>query len=499
VLLSLHGDQVAEKVIPRPSGTATDTSTTFTNLPVNTLDVSVAAYPTTDATGTAQAVGSGTLQVSPTTTNNATVSLSSTVSKLSFSPSTLSLYRNESSSLTLAATDSSGDIVLLSVGGESEPVTWATSDPTVVTITGTTATATVKGIATGNATVTATLKVDDSGKTVSASLPIAVSIQALGQYAVQDLGTLGGPTTAPIALNDAGTVVGQSDLPAGAPDGTHGFLWKNGVLTDLGRFGSTLANRKLPSRATGVNSAGTVVGTVWNQDPTPEETDAYIYQNGTSTPLTSSIPGAYAVLPSCLNGSGLIVGTVDVWLQSGAGVAHPVVWQNGTETDLFTAGVVGIRGACVCCTSQGHVLASADGTYIWKQGSTATRISVDASFVPTWMNVSDSVVGSGRVTSGEFHALKWANGQTTDLGTLGGTTSAASSINDLGVVVGTSAIADGTGHAFVWQNGKMKDLNSLVNLSGWVLASAAAVNKDGQIVCYGIQGSSGHAFLLTPR
>jgi len=100
--------KLAVKVIARPSGTASDTPTTFTNLPANTLDVGVAAYSTAD--------GTKTLEVSATTTKNATISLSSTVAKLFASPTPITLTKGATAQVNLYAKDTSGDIVLLSVG-----------------------------------------------------------------------------------------------------------------------------------------------------------------------------------------------------------------------------------------------------------------------------------------------------------------------------------------------------------------------------------------------
>ena len=77
---------------------------------------------------------------------------------------------------------------------------------------------------------------------------------------MQDLGTLGGDSGFATWLNDSGEVVGVSNLPgvSGCDDGAaphHAFLWKKGVMTDLGT-----ADGDPCSYAVGINSKGQVVG-----------------------------------------------------------------------------------------------------------------------------------------------------------------------------------------------------------------------------------------------
>jgi probable HAF family extracellular repeat protein len=50
---------------------------------------------------------------------------------------------------------------------------------------------------------------------------------------MQDLGTLGGDNAEAWWINDAGEIVGRADIP-GPQHYHHAFLWKNGVMTDLG-------------------------------------------------------------------------------------------------------------------------------------------------------------------------------------------------------------------------------------------------------------------------
>ena len=54
-------------------------------------------------------------------------------------------------------------------------------------------------------------------------------------YAVRDLGTLGGTDADGVGVNDRGWVVGISRV-AGDQSG-HAFLWRDGVMTDLGTLG----------------------------------------------------------------------------------------------------------------------------------------------------------------------------------------------------------------------------------------------------------------------
>src|SRR5262245_58905894 len=70
----------------------------------------------------------------------------------------------------------------------------------------------------------------------------------------------------------------------------------------------------------------------------------------------------------------------------------------------------------------------------------------------------------------------------TDIGTLGGDSSEAAALNNLGDVVGAAATAAGARHAFLRQNGRMFDLGTL---PGGSSSYATAINDRGDVVGYG--------------
>jgi probable HAF family extracellular repeat protein len=80
-----------------------------------------------------------------------------------------------------------------------------------------------------------------------------------------------------------------------------------------------------------------------------------------------------------------------------------------------------------------------------------------------------------------------------DLGTLGGTQSAALGLNDAGQVVGWSLTAGGRTQAFVWAGGT---LSGLTNLPGGSNGIATAINRHGDITGYSdVSATNHHAFL----
>ena len=115
---------------------------------------------------------------------------------------------------------------------------------------------------------------------------------------MRDLGTLGGCGSSGTAINDAGQVVGLAALPRN--QGTHVFLWSDGVMQDLEALGGN-------SYPFAVNSKGQIVGSSMAADG---QNHAFLYTDGTMYDLNLLVTGLAGTLLSvatAINDNGQIV------------------------------------------------------------------------------------------------------------------------------------------------------------------------------------------------
>ena len=116
------------------------------------------------------------------------------------------------------------------------------------------------------------------------------------------------------------------------------------------------------------------------------------------------------------------------------------------------------------------------------------------------INNSGTVIGQSD-TPGYRHAFSYSNGIMSDIGTLKGYyQSAALGINTAGDIVGDAYTYGNDQRAFLYTNNKMLDLTSLVQFNnGWNLQYATSINDNGWIIGYGIYNKQQHAFFVASR
>jgi probable HAF family extracellular repeat protein len=283
-----------------------------------------------------------------------------------------------------------------------------------------------------------------------------------------DLGTLGGYESAGLAVNNQGQVTGFAtnstpDQFSGFGTQVRVFLWKRGVMRDLGTLGGPDSP---PLGGTFINESGQIAGCSFtNSIPNPvtgiPTADPFLWDNSTMTDLGTL--GGTVGSPSSLNNRGQVAGTSNL---AGDLTAHPFLWDSRKGlTDLGTLG--GDNGQA------------------------------------SWVNDAGDVVGKADLPGSQIHdAFLWKHGVMTDLGNLG-QTSFAFAINSRDQVVGHS-----NSRAFLWENrGPMIDLNTLIpSNSSLLLTDAQGINERGEIGGLGVPAgcqpadvaTCGHAYLLIP-
>ncbi len=311
-----------------------------------------------------------------------------------------------------------------------------------------------------------------------------VPLASAQSYSYTSLGTLGGSSSWAYDINNNGQVAGRSSITGDTA--VHATLWESGAVTDLGALGGS-SN----SIAFGINDAGSVVGrsigsagfvaTLWSGGVI---TDLGLGNNSTA---------------NAINNSGQVAAT-----RLGPGTGQAVSWSAGSAVDRFQTSFLrpGINDA-------GQMVGESANRAVFSSGGTVTALAAVPGSVFSYamaINNTGQIVGDS-VFCGACNdrATLWQDGVAVDLGTLGGTDSVASDINDAGQIVGHSKNASGDYRAVLWNTaGTIVDLNSFLDAAtvdaGWVLYEANAINRDGWIVGGAINTLSmmSSAFLLTP-
>lgn len=260
---------------------------------------------------------------------------------------------------------------------------------------------------------------------------------------------------------------------------------------------------------TGINAHGDVVGVAFSTDQAGATViTAFIFKSGASAALNQVGARTYADATNATgDAAGSAINGQDLPMQA-------VKWQNGVAVILPGASSSGDSSA-YGINDKGDVAGSSTVTkgeanwthaVLWPNGAAAATdlgtLGGDSSEASS-INASGQIAGAAGVKPGEgsllldasAHAFLWANGTMQDLGTLGGDSSSANALNDKGQVVGWSGTKPGGGalafdvsaRAFVWDSGRMVNLGGL---PGGSISTATAINNHGVIVGFAIDGNN---------
>ena len=225
--------------------------------------------------------------------------------------------------------------------------------------------------------------------------------------------------------------------------------------------------------------------------------------------LIPATAGTNSPSPTGINNLGVVVGVVFSTNQAGSTVVDSFTFQNGQTTLLNR---VGARSYADAINTAGVIAGSSvsdDGqlnqAVKWENGIGVFLKSSGGSSSAYGINDAGDLAGSATIAVGKAawtHAVTWSGEEIVDLGTLGGDSSEASSINASGQVAGASGIKagggslllDDTARAFLWTNGVMTDLGTL----GGDSSSATALNDKGQVVGWSGTAAGGGAIGFDP-
>jgi len=319
---------------------------------------------------------------------------------------------------------------------------------------------------------------------IALCLAIATSSQLHAQqprYRLIDMGTFGGPASglnsgdhgsfSVSVVNNRGTLAGWAETSQADPFPTfcftndcyvaHALQWQAGVRTDLGALADGVS-----SQAIWVSGSGLVAGVSENGAIDPllpdlPELRAVLWRNGHITDLGTLPEGGYESFANAVNGTGQVIGGALNTVPDSNSLAGPgflptqtraFLWEHGAMQDLGTLG--GTDALAQFINEQGQVVG-------WSYTGSAPNTSCPGVFP----------VATGSFMWDRSHGMQ-------DLGTLGGTCTLVSGLNNNGTAVGISVNDEQIERGFVWQNGTIQDLGASL---GGDFTGSEGINDHGAI------------------
>lgn len=334
----------------------------------------------------------------------------------------------------------------------------------------------------------------------AATVVVFASLPAAAQMTITNLGNWGDENqdaTAYSVSADAGAVSGQGQYPG---RGFRAFRWTPfGGLQELGTLGGNMAIGSAVSA-----DGSTVVG------------ESNLSNNG--------LEHAFRWAGDSMEDLGVLPGGQQSWARAVSADGSVVVGDSDTATYsqgfrwTRATGLVRMTGSGQSTAAEG---VNADGSVVvgavllpggreraarWTSAGLDVLGSLGGNAIANAVNGDGSVVvGYSEIEGQVRHAFRWTPYGMLDLGALDNMESFAYGTNTRGsMVVGTSRTRMGdVTRPFLWtRNLGMVDLNTYLpsiglDLSGWILAEARAINDHGDIVGWGWFHYLHRPFLIT--
>lgn len=321
---------------------------------------------------------------------------------------------------------------------------------------------------------------------VAVSIAMSLSVFAAGQVSFNEIKATSANGNSVTALNNSSQVLANAGTTT-SPDIS---VWSRSTGF------SYMALNRANGVGAGINNAGIVAGAANNTGLA----QAFIWQPGQAVEWLGSLGSGMSVA-SGINDGGAVTG----FSYNSANLQHAFLWTSTGGMQDLTPTLTSIGGAFATGINSSNEVVGyyyPNGSrlpvgFFWTQAEGMQNVGPSGTVVEA-VNDAGMIVGQAPNSFGYKHAFMWTSGVMEDLGTLGGVTSSALSINKNGWIVGTSLTNSGNGflHPFLWTPaGGMQDLIVLAGLPKSLQPYSVQVNDYGVVALSTNKGLE----LLSPK